>query len=373
MHKSSHLHRNFFKSNEVLGTRVRSLGPGSEMLLKEGEVTFEVPKGDVTKSSLVFYNPVMEFPRDLSIAIYKNICDKGYTFLDALSASGIRALRVAKEVGLSATANDLNPTAVKYIKKNALRNHLDLEITNSDANTLMSSQYFDLIDVDPFGTPVPFLDSAVRSARKYLSITATDTAVLCGTYPSTCWRRYLARTTRTDFLHELGVRILAGYVIRVAGRFDISTKPIFAHAQMHYYRLYFEINKGAKKVNKLMDDVEITSWMDKEIGPLWMGDLWDKKLVHGVIKEIESGNYGKQRELLKTLSRIKEECSLPPLYFDVHKICKRLRMEVPKFSQIQQKLVEKGLKSSRTHFSPTGLRATCSEHEITSILKCDIE
>ena len=117
-----------------------------------------------------------------------------------------------------------------------------------------------------------------------------------------------------------------------------------------------------------------STWDNKEIGPFWMGDLWDNKLAKDVINEIESNtSYGQQIKLLTTLEVIKEESSLPPLYFDIHKICKKLKIEVPKFSWIQQKLTEKEIKNSRTHFSPTGLRLAGSELDLVNILKYDIK
>jgi tRNA (guanine26-N2/guanine27-N2)-dimethyltransferase len=109
-------------------------------IFQEGEIKFEVPPGEITKSSEVFYNPVMEFPRDVSIAVYKSLFSEG-SFLDSLSASGVRALRVAKEVGLDVTANDLNPSAVRLIKKNAKKNKLKISVENRNASALMAENY----------------------------------------------------------------------------------------------------------------------------------------------------------------------------------------------------------------------------------------
>ena len=354
------------------------MGKRDLRLLQEGRVTFEVPPGEVTKSSEVFYNPVMEFPRDVSVAVYRALLESG-SFLDALSASGVRALRVAKEVGLEVTANDLNPSAVKLIKKNAKRNNLKIKVEKRNASALMAGNYFDIIDIDPFGTPVPYIDTAVRSARKFLSITATDTAALCGTYPDTCWRRYLARTARTEFLHELGIRVLAAYVVRTAARFDISAEPIFAHSKHHYYRLYFRMGKGAERCNKLLDQTRTINWNPKtlerkksedsiELGPIWMGELWDKNLVKKVLRETNSGKFNTKNKMIKLLEIIYEETGMPPLYFDIHRICKSLNRPVPPFKLIYAALENSGIKSSRTHFSPTGIRAECDVTKIKELI-----
>ena len=54
----------------------------------------------------------------------------------------------------------------------------------------MSEEKFGFVDLDPFGTPAPFIDAAIRSSGKYLGVTATDTAPLCGAHLKAGIRRY---------------------------------------------------------------------------------------------------------------------------------------------------------------------------------------
>ena len=44
------------------------------------------------------------------------------------------------------------------------------------------SDKFDIVDLDPYGSMVPFLYSALKALRKggLLCVTCTDTRVLCG-------------------------------------------------------------------------------------------------------------------------------------------------------------------------------------------------
>lgn len=44
------------------------------------------------------------------------------------------------------------------------------------------TQSYDAVDLDPYGTPAPLLDSAVQAVAEggLLLVTATDMAVLCG-------------------------------------------------------------------------------------------------------------------------------------------------------------------------------------------------
>ena len=112
--------------------------------------------------------------------------------LDALSASGLRAIRFLKEIPNSkfVYANDLSSQAITLIKKNFELNGIDsskaqckiFEITmliyegiHMDANKLVAEfsdklkkkevpfQYH-VIDIDPYGSAIPFLDSAISNA-----------------------------------------------------------------------------------------------------------------------------------------------------------------------------------------------------------------
>ena len=98
----------------------------------------------------------------------------GLRVLDALSASGLRAMRYMKEVpGLhSVVANDLDPAAVAVMEENFRRNGLgapQVVPSTSDAVALLhqskppAAERFDVVDLDPYGTAAPFLDGAVQA------------------------------------------------------------------------------------------------------------------------------------------------------------------------------------------------------------------
>lgn len=66
-------------------------------------------------------------------------------------------------------------------------------------------QRFDAIDLDPYGCPSKFLDSAVQAIKDggLLLVTATDMAVLAGNSPETCYSKYGAISLRTKSCHEM--------------------------------------------------------------------------------------------------------------------------------------------------------------------------
>ena len=78
-------------------------------------------------SADVFYNPEMELNRDISVASIAAFSESSgtpqtydlseITYVDALAASGIRGLRIAKEVGIDVTLNDWNEDAYNLMGK----------------------------------------------------------------------------------------------------------------------------------------------------------------------------------------------------------------------------------------------------------------
>ena len=118
-------------------------------------------------------------------------------------------------------ANDISPTAYLNLTKNIEKNDLTFnprtqtgvlstqlpaclalrccevptaqqECHLGDISAILQGQKFDIVDLDPFGSPVPFLDSAMRAVRDggLLCIVATDVSVFTGTERAACTPRY---------------------------------------------------------------------------------------------------------------------------------------------------------------------------------------
>jgi tRNA (guanine26-N2/guanine27-N2)-dimethyltransferase len=198
---------------------------GEKKLMKkvrEGSAEIIVPEESLRKNSETFYNPAMEYQRDLTMAalrVYRGMAGKDISICDPLAGTGIRAVRMLKEVpGIGSMAvNDGNPKAVELIRKNLKANFpgkrkAPARVLNKNANMLFLGMRrgFDCIDIDPFGSPVTFLFNAGYALRdgSLFGITATDTGALCGSFPATCLARYGIMTGRSDFFKELGVRVL---------------------------------------------------------------------------------------------------------------------------------------------------------------------
>ncbi|MFW6231130.1 MAG: hypothetical protein ACOC32_03850 [Nanoarchaeota archaeon] len=275
-------------------------------MITEGSVKleFDMPE-KVSKELGVFYNPVMKLNRDISIEVLK-IAGKDRPMRVALplSGSGIRGLRFLKELPdtvRSVSFNDHADDFATSLKKRLVLNGIDadddrVQISQSDANIfLLGSGGFDYIDIDPFGTPNPFLDAAVqRIARNgILAVTATDTSALAGTYADVCKRKYDAIPLRNWLKHVVGVRILIRKVQLVGAQYDKALYPVFSYAKDHYYRVFFRCVKSKDKCTEIVKSHQYLLY-DKELfdyrysqysdlkenklisGKMWSGLLWEQ-------------------------------------------------------------------------------------------------
>lgn len=72
----------------------------------------------------------------------------------------------------------------------------------------MNRKYEDrflIVDIDPYGSPAPFIDAAVQSVADggMLMVTCTDMAILCGNHSETCYAKYGAMSLRSVACHEM--------------------------------------------------------------------------------------------------------------------------------------------------------------------------
>jgi tRNA (guanine26-N2/guanine27-N2)-dimethyltransferase len=242
-------------------------------IVEEGRVKILVPRLEAFKKlpsdyapskAPVFYNPVMELNRDiavLALQAYQKLVNREISVCEPLASCGIRGIRFAKEVKdvQKVLINDINEKASQLARYNVQMNGLSKQVTvkNGDANFLLANygaprKRFDAIDIDPFGSPVPYLDSAIRAIRNggLLALTATDMAPLCGVHPKACIRKYGGKPLRTEYCHELAVRLLAGCLAITAAKQDIGINVVFSHSTNHYIRIYATIKYGAKKADE---------------------------------------------------------------------------------------------------------------------------
>lgn len=344
------------------------------MIVREGRVAIET--GDA------FYNPRMEMNRDITVACLEALPEIS-TYIDVMSASGIRGIRVKKEVShkIEVTSNDWDVPACELIKKNAEANGVNLKVSNCGANTFLSQHQFDFVDIDPFGTPAPYINSVCWASKRAMGITATDTAPLCGAHLKSGIRTYAAYPLKTEYYAEMGLRVLLGKVAREEAKYDRALKPLLCHTTEHFVRLYLGVTHGRAIADAMMKDLgfivhcfkckyrvelrglavqapekcPVCGAKVKVGGPIWLGVTKDNAFVDKVIQVLEAGQFNKKERAVRMLSLVRQELDTATFY-DQHAICRDLKATPTDITTLLEDLKRQGYTASRTHYLGVGFK-----------------
>ena len=355
--------------------------------IKEGMTKLFVPEahslhGPGTRTSDVFFNEQMAFGRDVSIMFLRALGRKEVTAADAMSATGSRAVRIAKEVaGTLVTANDVDPKAMPYIEHNISINNLSNCIpSNKNLHVLFAESSFDYVDIDPFGSPVPFIQSAIRGCRKkgILAITATDTAPLAGAQAGKCRRRYQSEPIRGYMCHESGLRILMCCIAKELAKFDRGMKPLLSFYADHYFRVYVQVEEGAAPTDRSLNMIghlhydpdtlerSVSKHPDKQYdkGPFWVGPLHDKSLL----AKMNAEGMEKEKRCVKMLDLWRNELDEQVFLYDVSELSSFTKLSPPKIEALIEALNIAG-RTTLTHMSPTSFKTELDPEDVISIYK----
>jgi tRNA (guanine26-N2/guanine27-N2)-dimethyltransferase len=384
------------------------------MRVCEGAVEIEVPEArdgaSAGRGDGVFYNPEQELNRDVTVAVLRayreragleaggietngddtdgdGTSDETPTYLDATAASGVRGVRAAAE-NWAVTLCDRDADATALCRANLAHNDLDGDIRTRDARGLMSAERFDVVDIDPFGTPIPFVDSAVRGTRQLLCVTATDTAPLCGAHRESGIRKYGCVPVNTEFHPEMGLRVLLSALCREAARYDRAARPILTHATRHYVRVYLELVESASAANATLEELGYVHWCPdclsrtaergliahppeacancghgvKTAGPIYCGAVRDREFTERV-RESVTDDMGTEKLARKLLDTIGHELDTPT-HYDQHKLAKEWGRSASAMDDFLADLRDAGHEASRTHYGGTTLKTTADVAEI---------
>ncbi|KAI7465131.1 N2,N2-dimethylguanosine tRNA methyltransferase [Hortaea werneckii] len=196
-----------------------------------------------------------------------------FRILDALSATGLRALRYATEIpfATSVVANDMDRNATRSIATNVEHNKLTSTIQVNTGNAIghmYSVAYppesshgpnhvnakYDVIDLDPYGTAAPFIDAALQSLNDggLLCVTCTDSGVFasCG-YPEKTYSLYGGMPVKGAHSHEGGLRIILNSIASAAARYGMAVEPLLSLSIDFYVRMFVRVNRSPADVKFL--------------------------------------------------------------------------------------------------------------------------
>ncbi|MFA5382333.1 MAG: methyltransferase [Candidatus Micrarchaeia archaeon] len=340
----------------------------------------------------IFYNPHMELCRDISSLCVGAIKDK-LRICDGFSATGIRGIRYLKENENieSLSLVDANKYALPLMKKNIKHNKLPAKKAKAYDEDILQHLFgkdYNFIELDPFGSPQSFLRSAIgefasKSYIKtaYLSITATDTAVLCGAKRKACIKLYHSFPLNNFLCHEVGLRILLANISYAATEYDFSIEPLFSLSHRHYFKIIIKLEKGAEKAVETSRKIgylefnpntleiqtnELSTNTNKNweiAGPLWLGELHNKEILEEMKKLNEMRNYKNKNELNKILDLLINEINMPVGFYTTDKLSRLLKKESPKLEKLISALNKK-YKTTKTHFDSMGFKTRADIKQI---------
>eukprot|EP00485_Elphidium_margaritaceum_P009021 CAMPEP_0202685508 /NCGR_PEP_ID=MMETSP1385-20130828/1295_1 /ASSEMBLY_ACC=CAM_ASM_000861 /TAXON_ID=933848 /ORGANISM="Elphidium margaritaceum" /LENGTH=575 /DNA_ID=CAMNT_0049339879 /DNA_START=110 /DNA_END=1838 /DNA_ORIENTATION=+ len=210
--------------------------------------------------------------RDLSIAVIETFgsqCESALRLFEGLSASGIRTCRYLSELSPSLVAhihaNDIDKGACAQIERNLALNHSELEIdskvclTNADCNLILRQhamnemEHFDVIDIDPYGSCVPFLNASFAAINDggLLCLTCTDLSILCGNDAHAAFRKYASLPIHDKIMHEHAIRMILHRVANVATLNECSVEPLLSMFCDYYIRIFVRVRKSKNSSNQL--------------------------------------------------------------------------------------------------------------------------
>lgn len=382
--------------------------------IKEGLGTFLIspPKEEddiPRRSDIVFFNAHQEINRDFSVlavrAYAKENNKSDLSICEPLCGSGVRSCRYAIETPSSSIyCNDLNLNAIEIAQKNIKRLPKEVSskicLSNMECNLFLKQlnlkdMIFDFIDIDPYGTPIPFVQNSIQlvTTKGLLAFTATDLASLVGLYPRALYAKYSIShfDTRIGNVHEIAARILIAGIQHVGLTLNQSLMPIASFYYRHFIRVFFNRFRG---VDRVIDHIGFINYCDScqtrycsslekktetcpkcnaitksRIGPLFIGPIQNHEYLAKMLNDEHLSKLGAKRKLSKLIPIMQGELTIDvPWSFEIPNIAQKISGPVPSIDKIIAKLKEIGFDGYRTHFSGTSIKTNAQEPDIASIM-----
>ncbi len=329
--------------------------------INEGEIKLIIPdnffiRGPGTRTA-GFYNMDQKLNRDFTISFLKTVKPK--LALDAFGGTGIRGLRINKEANIKTVITEINKASFNFIKNNRDYNNSDVEIYNQSFQSVLNDYLFDYIDIDPYGSVLPYIDDALFNVRNrgYIGITPTDLTALTGSIRKKTKRRYSAFILNDNYRHESGIRLLIAEVIKRAAAMDKAAIPMLSIWHSHYYRIIFQIFSSANKADELLDKITCVNkhnvisdlYSNINEGPVWSGNL--NSTIINSLNIIDNPD----KLFIKYLNRIKNN-DLSYYFLELPDIARFKKIDTVSIDKTMDIFKKNNINAGRTQFSETGLK-----------------
>ncbi|OIS95868.1 PREDICTED: tRNA (guanine(26)-N(2))-dimethyltransferase [Nicotiana attenuata] len=346
----------------------------------------------------------------LSAALYRKTAGS-LRVLDAMCGCGIRSLRYLAEAEADfVVANDANVDYREVILGNlsSVSSSSRWEVNHLPATRLLAEcyvrkDYFDLIDVDSFGSGSSYLRVALDAVKLggLLYITSTDGLSSGGHRPQQSLAAYGAYVQPLPYCNEIGLRMLIGGAVREASVLGYHVVPLFSYYSYHgpVFRVLLQVKRGKSPSSRYYSFIsycnqcgnsQAFSWNELgEIscpcstnvsrslmvsGPLWTGPLHNARHLTEMMSLAERWGWlgdaeGKNLEKLLKLMIDESDPKLPVGYLNADEIASRGKLNLPPLSAIMNSLHEEGYAVSRSHIASSAIKTDCPMVECVRIVK----
>ena len=311
----------------------------------------------------MFYNPSMALDRDLNVAVVAAWASRAPAprrGWEMLAATGARGLRVVHEAGgfASFDLTERDPEALQVLERNAAPLGGDgARVQAYDARRALEPAAIDYVDLDPYGTPMPFLDAAFTALRPegLLAVTATDTRVLAGVQAGVAERRYGGRPIRGRLGPESGLRLLLAAVARHAAARDRTVVPRLAYVGDHHVRAYLSVSaRSGEDPGLPIATIDPSHWTGPTLagegpyGPMWLGPLFDPEFI--ALLRVPTAP-AEPRRLARLLAVLRSESRVDrPFYYETNVLAREIGLaEPPSPTALATELVGTGHRAAPTH------------------------
>lgn len=364
----------------------KNIYPEDSSLLREGQASFRL--------GAAFYRKESRTARDLGIlaaAIHKARTGQ-LRVLDGMTGCGVRPLRYLLEGGANFVwANDADPEIAPLLEHNLSEIKTErIKISHQDTRRLLLEcyqrrDYYDLVDLDSFGSPAPYLTAALLATRVggLIYLTSTDGQTTSGHAPEQSLRLMGVFARSHPAVHEQGLRLLLGSLLQQAGMQGFSVEPVFSYFRSPIYRVMARLVKhpwaaehlgflgychrcgqfqtvawrGLSRVScPACQPGDLTTPCPSSLvlsGPLWLGALHDRAFLTEMLEVAQVWGW---TERVKLLTIMQAEAELPPYFYPLGEIGRRGKLDIPERDRLIAALQLQGYQACATHINPQAIK-----------------
>ena len=371
----------------------------------EGKAQFQVGEA--------FFRPDSRPARDLGVlaaALYRQQNGR-LRVLETMAGSGIRSLRYSLEAQADLVwTNDGNGDITALRRSNLERNlapdcyRLTQERAAQPlARCCADEDFYDLVDIDAFGSGGPFMAAAVGATAMggLIYLTATDARTLAGRAPEKSLRAYGVYGRIHPSCQEQGLRMLIGGLWEQASARGFGLRPIFSYFGGQTYRVMVQLlsrSPGPEESGVMSaqfpkthppygflgychqcGEYQCLGWRKLSratcphhseplpltlSGPQWLGPLHNRDFLAQMRRQAQAWNWPSIDALLAVMSA---EATLPPYHFPLGELGKWGKMDPPKRDRLIRALQAEGYAASPTQFSAQALKTNASLHDCIAL------